>query len=726
MLISILYLGFSFVVKQHLLKVEKEKAELIVQTIEPLIAINAFLGLTEEIIQIASKTKESTNVLGIKIQLNNKVLVDDIGIDGDGSLVIREIISSPVSTSPVGIIEIRYITDAYKKAAEEINKNVLFLLGFIAIGLLAFGLLVRHFLRPLESIAREVSAYKPGKSFDFKNERVEPELLAITNAFNGMVKTIKDHNLLLERYKISIDESSIVSRIDVDGMITYVNDAFCNVSGYQRDELINASCNLVQDTGSTGILYNQIWDHVNTGEIWKGTITNRKKNGDSYYVKSTVVPMFDDNNEIIEFMTIQHDISEIVRQKAQITRQTKDADTGLDNRVKLLDDLKDKQSATLALFSIDNYHVIRNYYGYQTGMDLLIKVANELTELVDQDQCGLYKLASNEFALLSTQSISLDTFYDRCTSIVNKIEDTPVLINDEKFDIHMSVGISNTMDRLSLYASLALEQAIKQKVPAIIYETSGNLINQFENNIIWTKKIKEALNEKRIVVFAQAIVSATDLIATKYECLVRMIGDDGSIISPFHFLEVSKKTKLYHEITKTVISQAVEALVTLKDVTFSINLSPDDFLHEETIQYLKNKLTENNVANRLVLEIVESEEIENFDAITKGIFELKELGCKVAIDDFGTGYSNFSYLMELNADFIKVDGSLIKNIDHDKNSKIISSTILEFAKQLGLQTIAEFVHSESVQNEVQLLGFDYLQGFHLAEPVPLNEIINAE
>ncbi|MEJ2213701.1 MAG: EAL domain-containing protein [Gammaproteobacteria bacterium] len=231
------------------------------------------------------------------------------------------------------------------------------------------------------------------------------------------------------------------------------------------------------------------------------------------------------------------------------------------------------------------------------------------------------------------------------------------------------------------------------------------------------------MQEDRVVVFAQAIVNSDDMQVNKYECLVRLVDENGKIVSPFYFLDVAKKTKLYHKITKVVVTKTLEALQKINDVEFSINLSPDDLMHNETMDFISKAISQSNCAKRVVLEIVESEEIEELNAVSDSINQLKGLGCKVAIDDFGTGYSNFSYLMQINADFIKVDGSLIKDIDQNENSRVIAQTILQFANQLELKTVAEFVHNEKVMDEVKRMGFDYLQGFHLDEPKSLNEII---
>jgi EAL domain-containing protein (putative c-di-GMP-specific phosphodiesterase class I) len=122
------------------------------------------------------------------------------------------------------------------------------------------------------------------------------------------------------------------------------------------------------------------------------------------------------------------------------------------------------------------------------------------------------------------------------------------------------------------------------------------------------------------------------------------------------------------------------------------------------------------IGSRAVFEIVESESIENFEEVEDFIVQVKSYGCKVAIDDFGTGYSNFEYLMKLKADYIKIDGSMIKDIDTSLNAQIVVSTIVSFAKKMGIKTIAEFVENESILNKVKELGVDYSQGYYFSQP----------
>ena len=262
LILVLLYFGFTHIVKQHLLKVEKEKAEIIAKTIGPMIAMNAFLGLQDENIQLATQAKQNSDVVGVSIVIDDKTLIDDKLESQDGLILVEELIYDPLTADPVGRLEIQYLTDAYIEAANEINENILYQLGYISIAFLMFGLLVRFFMRPLGLIAQIVSSYKPGQELVFSGVRMEPEISAITNAFGRMLKSINEHNMLLERYKLSIDESSIVTRMNPSGQITYVNDEFCNVSGYDRKELINSSCDMVQSSEVSSQFYENIWENL--------------------------------------------------------------------------------------------------------------------------------------------------------------------------------------------------------------------------------------------------------------------------------------------------------------------------------------------------------------------------------------------------------------------------------------------------------------------------------
>lgn len=249
----------------------------------------------------------------------------------------------------------------------------------------------------------------------------------------------------------------------------------------------------------------------------------------------------------------------------------------------------------------------------------------------------------------------------------------------------------------------------------IVYDDNISLDKEYKNNIKWTKSIKEAIEKDNILAVYQPIINNKTMKIQKYEALVRLKKED-ALISPYFFLEISKKTKFYNQITKIMIEKTINQFKNL-NYNFSINLTIEDILNNEIKNYIYEVLSNSGIGERLVFEIVESESIENFDIVLDFIKKVKAYGCKIAIDDFGTGYSNFEYLLKLKADFIKIDGSLIKNIDKDILSEKVCRNIVNFAKDLGMKTIAEFVENESILQKVKELGIDYSQGYYFSAPI---------
>lgn len=153
-----------------------------------------------------------------------------------------------------------------------------------------------------------------------------------------------------------------------------------------------------------------------------------------------------------------------------------------------------------------------------------------------------------------------------------------------------------------------------------------------------------------------------------------------------------------------------------QDISISINFTVEDIRDDKTISFFKEKLNEYRVAEKIIVELTESEGIENYTEVSNFIHDIKKLGCRVAIDDFGTGYCNFTHLIHLNVDYLKIDGSIIQNILKDKNAEIVAKTLVDFAQQLGIETIAEFVDSQEILDKVKELGIDYSQGYFLGKP----------
>jgi len=197
--------------------------------------------------------------------------------------------------------------------------------------------------------------------------------------------------------------------------------------------------------------------------------------------------------------------------------------------------------------------------------------------------------------------------------------------------------------------------------------------------------------------------------------LARLIDSDAKVLSPLLFIPIAKKIRVYNEITKQMLEKSFKAFENTS-LEFNINLSIEDIMNSEIFNYIIKKVKSSNSSSRVTFEILESESINDFNKVERFITEVKRYGCKIAIDDFGSGYSNFSYLIKIKADYIKIDGSLIENIHINKSSLLVVETIVAFAKKLGMKTVAEYVHSSVVMDKVKELGIDYSQGFYIDEP----------
>jgi diguanylate cyclase (GGDEF)-like protein len=389
--------------------------------------------------------------------------------------------------------------------------------------------------------------------------------------------------------------------------------------------------------------------------------------------------------------------------------------TGLKNRRRIIEVLDKEQPAILMIINIDSFQEINDLYGDDSGDTLLIEFSKYLKEVVPNSD-SLYRLHSDEFAYMCESYVDIDEIIRFVDDLIEKILHKTFIINSvNEINISATIGISHGTHLLLPNADTAMLLAKRDKKNYLIYDDSMAMSKTYEKNFLWSKRLKKAIDEDRIVPLFQPIVDCNTQKIIKYESLMRIKNDDGTYIAPIHFLDLAKKNKVYHKLTKIMINKTLDIFKN-SNKQVSINLSVEDILNEETNSYIMKKLKESKISNNIVFEIIESEGIENFDEVFKFINDVKRFGAKISIDDFGTGYSNFEYLMKLQVDYIKIDGSMVKNIDVDENSITITQTIVEFAKKMNIETVAEFVCSKDVYDKVLELGVDYAQGYYFGKP----------
>ena len=434
--------------------------------------------------------------------------------------------------------------------------------------------------------------------------------------------------------------------------------------------------------------------------------------GKLVYLEVHKAPLHDKNGKLIGTIGSGRDITaQVLLEKKTEKLAYFDQLTNLPNRQKMLLDISVNSPTACAIFNIDEFKEINDFFGTENGDKILQDIAKWFLKF----DFETYRIDGDEFAILYYEDLSIEHIKHNIENILSLFEEKQFHIEGEIIHIRFSTGIAKESKNLLTKADIAVHYAKENKIKISVYEENANIEKKYKENIAMATSIREALIDNRIICHYQPILDIKTNKINKYETLVRMIDKDGNLIPPMSFLNIAKKTKLYSHITQEIIHQACN---TFKDrnEAFSINLSIDDIKDSNTVQEIIKTIIKTNTASRIIFEILESEGIENYEEVVNFITQIKALGAKIAIDDFGTGYSNFEHILKLNVDYIKIDGSLIKGIQQDKKHKIIVETIVDFAKKVGSKTIAEFVSDEEIFKNIKEIGVDFSQGYFTGKP----------
>ena len=394
--------------------------------------------------------------------------------------------------------------------------------------------------------------------------------------------------------------------------------------------------------------------------------------------------------------------------------------TNLPNLYQLRKDLESCEECGLILLKIDNFQAINNFYGFVVGDYVLEYVGKHLKEILSSHQ--VYRLSGAEYAVTTDGKLGFYNLKAYLSDLYEKIKNIKVFYQGTPIFVDFTLASSSDRINNNIFSkvSMALIYAKKKGLPYWIYEEKMHFEDEYHRNLQLSSIVRDAIKDDRIVPYFQAILDNKTKQISRYECLARLIDENGKILSPLLFIPVAKNIKAYNEVTKTIINKSF-AIFEKNALEFSINLSIEDIMSSEIFNFILEKLKTSPASSRVTFELLESEAVQDFKKVDRFINEVVRHGAKIAIDDFGSGYSNFAYITKIDTDYIKIDGSLIENIDVDPASEIVVETIVKFAKKLGIKTIAEYVHSSVVMDKVTELGIDYSQGFYIDKPsVELN------
>lgn len=413
----------------------------------------------------------------------------------------------------------------------------------------------------------------------------------------------------------------------------------------------------------------------------------------------------------------------IIEEKTQelISSFIKDKTTQLYSLAKLQQDSLKLTNTSMAILKVRKFKSINDFYGYESGDAVLRQTASflhqELEEKYKEHSFTFYRVSGSHFVVTST--LPMQEFYEIIKELVHLFEITKMHIAQDTLLLELDAAVlhKNTHPSLS-NLDRALRKAENSNCVELYAKDEAEELS-YKKRLECKNNLIQANQDGRFINYYQGIVDNKNAQIHKYEALVRMVLENGEIVSPGIFLPIAKETKMYSLITKSVIESALRDFAD-SECSVSINLALEDIKNEEIRNYIRTQMQSFPEPSRVVFEILESEEIDSYQVLQEFIQEMHSFGCKVAIDDFGSGYSNFEHLAKLRVDYIKIDGSLIKDIHSNHSSQAIVKMLRDFALQMQIKTIAEFVSKEEISTYIHSIGIDESQGYFYSKPLPLH------
>jgi PAS domain S-box-containing protein len=519
-----------------------------------------------------------------------------------------------------------------------------------------------------------------------------------------------------QQYIDAVDASNLVSVADTNGRLKYINDTYLTITGYTRAELIGRDHRILNSPELNEKAYDSLISCVTQGQIWLGILKNKTKQGDTIYLETSVAPIKDENGVITEFLSIRKDITQLVNQQKEIQSQYTDALTTLPNRIKMRLDRNNSTLPAVALLNIDGFSIINTFYGMEAGDYLLKAVAEKIRELLPKGMSA-YRISGDEFGILSHDTPDYQFFNSTIQKIMENISFSSFIYEQNEMHFTLTAGTSLGRATTITRAGIALRQARLSKKSFMTYDDAESEMEKIRDTVLYSGSLRYALTNNRIIPYFQPITDTQTGQVVKYEALMRIEEESGNILTPEKFLYMSKKLKLYNALSMKMMEKTLTLLSTSLHST-CINFDIEDVMNTEFQNRFFHLVNELKLQGRITVEITESEGTDNMDEVAAFLAKARQHGCLIAIDDFGTGYSNFMYILSLQPDFLKIDGSITRQINVSPRARLLTQTIADMCRQAGIKTVAEYVSSEDIHDTIKEVGIDYCQGYLFGKPAP--------
>ncbi len=472
-----------------------------------------------------------------------------------------------------------------------------------------------------------------------------------------------------------------------------------------------------------------------------------RKDGQEFAIELTTAPIMDDRHDIFGAILTFRDVSEMRSMSYKLSYQaTHDSLTGLVNRREFERRLgqiiqnarNEKTSHALCYLDLDQFKVVNDSAGHAAGDELLKQLAHKLLPLLRKSDV-LARLGGDEFGVL-LEGCNEEQAHRIAEIMRIAIKETRFPWGNNTFEVGVSIGLvpitaesGGASDILSAADTARYTAKENGRNQVQIYREDNLEYSKRKTEIRWVKDIQQALDTNAFILHCQKIIPISEHSHYGHFCelLIRLQDSEGKLVPPMAFLPAAERYDLIQEIDKWVVHNALTTLYEFQNeklpekLFFSINLSGQSLSDSTFLDYVRTEILNSRCSpDYLCFEITETAAIANMSRAIHFITSTKELGCKFALDDFGNGLSSFTYLKNMPVDFLKIDGSFVRDICHDRIDHAFVDAIHRIATMMNIETIAEYVENEETLKMLKDIGIHYAQGFHIERPKDISEISN--
>ncbi len=599
----------------------------------------------------------------------------------------------------------------------------------------------------IDGLARSAAVPAPEKHDPAKpeNGKVEDQLAAARRTLKEKRRIIQ---LLLEsesRYRDLVETShDLIWTTDALGRFTYLNNACVELFGLRPRDLLGR-CFFDFEARPQHVSNRRFLSALRKNGEVKNYLTHLiSTDGTDRWVGINARVSHDEEGRIVGLRGTARNVTEQHDAALEIERlATHDGLTGLPNRVSLQKALEaafaDGEKGSVALLDVDHFKYINDNFGHRAGDQLLVAIGGLLKDMVKEENVQVYRLGGDEFALHLPDALRGDASHigERALTALRHYK-FPVPGQGCLSTLTGSIGVAtypfHGADVATLLSNvdIAMYQAKDNGRNRVrLHDHNPDDLRGTHKRVHWARELREVLHENRVMLCSQPVVRLIDRTAVHQEILVRIIDRNGSMVLPGQFIEVAESLGMAQEIDLRVVSNVIDVLqgpeFRGRKSRFFVNLSRTSISDPHWVRRFHNMLAAAPIDHsQLVFEITETAAMSSVDVTQEFIAQMKAMGCRFALDDFGAGFSSFYFLKRFDVDYLKIDGSFVRDLATDNASRLFVRALCDVARGLNKQVIAEWVEDQAVMDILVEMGVQYGQGFLFARPQPFPAAVPVE